>query len=204
MDKSEGFFWPSATTLRQDETVPAAYPALPSNLSAKATAIYLGEDSPTPATDALWQRIESYIAHRFTSRVVVWIVEGPGDWWPPLTKVVSINAVERWEPAEAGWVESELAPSPLGHQLSDGAHRITATVGEEPTPAVVTEAFRRLAEYSVEIGADSILTGHPSHSSHSLDLGNSVQENFERSPTWAARAMQLSGAADLLRPYRRG
>ena len=34
--------------------------------------------------DMIWQRIEAYIAHRWTERDVTWIVEGPGEWHPPL------------------------------------------------------------------------------------------------------------------------
>lgn len=63
-------------------------------------------------------------------------------------------------------------------------------------PEDVLEAFRRLAEYSTDKDA------HPSLTSRSVEIG-SLRESFERSPAWLARAMQYSGAADLLRPYRR-
>ena len=32
----------------------------------------------------VWQRIESYVAYRWTPRAVTWIVEGCGEWYPPL------------------------------------------------------------------------------------------------------------------------
>lgn len=148
----------------------------------------------------IWDRIEDYVAWRWTVRSVRWIVEGPGDWSPPL-RPTSVVLVERWT-GEA-WEEAIAPPSPFGGlQLDCGLYRVEAEVGGGPIPAGVQEAVRRLSLYT----SDSMkpgLTGRSGASSGSYRLGNSVTADFERSPEWIARALINSGAADLLRPYRR-
>jgi len=91
-----------AVTLKQVEAVPVTYPATPTGLTTGAAAL-----------DAamIWQRIEAYTLHRFSARAVVWTVEGPGDWVPPLTPA-TISTVEAWD-GEA-WVAASPAASPLG------------------------------------------------------------------------------------------
>ncbi len=54
-----------STTLKETEAIAAAYPATPAGLSTAAAAL---------DPDVIWQRIESYIAHRWTARSVVWTV----------------------------------------------------------------------------------------------------------------------------------
>ena len=181
-----------AVTLKQVEAVPATYPAV-TGLSVAAAAI---------APAMIWQRIESYIAYRWTARAVVWTVEGPGEWVPTLTPA-TITTVEVWE--SPAWVLAFPVASPLGGYdlASEGPYRVTGTVGAGTAPAGVLEAFRRLAEYSVEVTKDGMVSGHPSHTSHSTDIGDAIKESYTRSANWTARAMQLSGAADLLRAYRR-
>ncbi|WP_319826068.1 hypothetical protein [Thalassovita sp.] len=183
-----------AVTWTEAEALPASYPAV-SGLSAAAAALN---------EDALWQRIESYCRVRWTPREVVWTIEGDGDWNVPLWPA-TLNTVEVWE--NFAWVECSPYPSPSpwgGYEfLGEGPYRVTADVGGGDVPAAVTEAFRRLAEYSADLGENSMMSGHPAHKSHAVQLGESVQESFARDSTWAARALQLSGAADLLRPYRR-
>ena len=68
---------------------------------------------------------------------------------------------------------------------------------------MVTEAFRRLAEYSAEIGERGILQDKPGAHSYSSSVGGEVSESFRRDAAWAAKALHLGGAADLLREYRR-
>jgi hypothetical protein len=182
-----------ACTLKQVEAIPGSYPATPSGLSAAAAAL-------DPAM--IWQRIENYICHRFTARAVVWTVEGPGEWEPPLTPA-TVSAVDVWN--GTAWAEAFPAASPLGgYDLAcAGPYRIAANAGGGTVPAAVRGAYKRLAEYSAEIGDNSMMTGHPSHTSHSVQIGGDINENFDRPVTWAARAMINSGAGDLLRPYRR-
>lgn len=180
--------------LQQQEAPPEAYPDAPSGLSDEAAAV---------SADMLWQRIESYIAHRFTAREIVWTISGfaEDEWQAPIVPLVSHTA-QKWD--AGAWVSATLTAGPVGLCLpSDGTFKITAQVGGGDLPAAVSEAFRRLAEYSAEITDDNMMTGHPSHTTHSAKIGSAVDESFTRYATWAARALQLSGAADLLRPYRR-
>ncbi|WP_128910776.1 hypothetical protein [Tropicibacter alexandrii] len=175
-----------AETIKQTEALPASYPEIaPRWVSGQLT----GTDfEPDPAQ--LWQQIERHVAHRWTAREVVWIVEGEGDWRPPLTPA-TIATVEVWE--NQSWTETTPPPSPFGGYAlpSDGPYRITASVGSGTPPADVVEAFRRLHEYSRGI-VDSF-KNEPAFTGG--------EEGIPRA--WAAKALHLSGAADLLRNYRR-
>ncbi|MGC9420271.1 MAG: hypothetical protein ACP5EN_15015 [Rhodovulum sp.] len=173
-----------AVTIKQTEAAPASWPVV-LDLSTAAAALDSG---------ALWQRIEAYTAHRWTARDVVWIVEGPGEWEPPLTPA-TVSSVEIWD--GAAWIAATPDASWCGYDLTlEGPYRITASVGGGDVPAAVSEAFRRLAEYLAGSIAPAGVT------SYSMDLGQ-IKESMEISAAATARAMQNSGAADLLRPYRR-
>jgi hypothetical protein len=141
---------------------------------------------------AVWRRIESFISWRVAAREVIYTIEGPGAWRPRL-RPFEIDLVERWD--NSGWNTVELLPEPLGGvELGCGTFRITTSIGEAGTPpADILEAARRLASYQlgiVGLGAD---VGRKE-----INLG----ELRVASERWPARALQLSGAADLLRPYR--
>jgi len=179
--------------LKQFEETPEAYPTVPGGLSDGAAAL---------DGNMIWQRIEAYVAHRWTPREVVWTLQGNGgdDFVPKLTPMTSYSA-RFWGDQ---WKGLTLENGPLGVILPVcGIYQIIAQVGDGDVPAAVSEAFRRLAEYSAEIGVDSLIAGHPSHTSHDVSIDGALSESFKRSVTWTARSMQLSGAADLLRPYRR-
>ncbi|SFN85194.1 hypothetical protein SAMN05216224_11754, partial [Thioclava dalianensis] len=109
----------------------------------------------------------------------------------------TVSTVEQWQGDQ--WETCTPDPSPLGgYDLPTyGPYRITASVGSGDVPAAVSEAFRRLAEY---LGDTDDRAGL---SSYSVNMGGAIQESYQRNPAWTARAMQNSGAADLLRPYRR-
>ncbi|MGJ8586980.1 MAG: hypothetical protein ACSHXW_02405 [Yoonia sp.] len=180
-----------AETVKQAENVHAGngYPQAPSGLSEKAQTL---------DKDVLWARIEAYISHRFTVRPVVWLVEASaGDQWtPPLGPVVSWTAERWWDE----WTEVDLMQGPLGlHLPSNGTFRITAQVGIDDIPAPVAEAFRRLAEY---LAGGRSTVDEPGASDFSFKM-DQLEWSVQRNPAHIARAMQNSGAADLLRPYRR-
>ncbi len=174
----------TATTIRQVEAAPASYPTAPSGLSAAAAAL-----------DAamIWQRIESYIAYRFAEREVVWIVEGPGEWAPPLAPA-TVTATEVWE--GDAWASFTPTPSPLGGYVLPGcgAYRFTADVGGGAVPERVTEAVRRLAEYF----AGAAQSANPGLRQETVEGVGS----FDYDAGTIAKAMERSGAGDLLRPYR--
>lgn len=174
--------------IKQFEAVPVAYPDASAGLSTEAAAL---------DASMLWARIEAYTAYRFTVREVVWTLRGDSgdEFHPRLTPVVS-RVSHVW--ASGAWEAVTLQDGPLGICLPvDGIYRITAQVGAGDVPAPISESFRRLAEY--------LAPGehNPGASAFKMDLGPITVEEETRAPTWVARAMQLSGAADLLRPYRR-
>ncbi|WPZ21622.1 hypothetical protein T7987_15880 [Sulfitobacter faviae] len=173
--------------IKQFEEAPEAYPAAPSGLSARAAAL---------DANMIWARIEAYTAWRFTEREVIWTLIGDGgdQFNPRLTPVVSREG-HVWR--QEAWVPVSLLDGPLGIILPcDGTYKIMAQVGGGDVPAGVSEAFRRLAEYL----ADD--PGTAGASSTAVAIGP-IREELERNPNWVARAMQHSGAGDLLRPYRR-
>lgn len=176
-----------ATTIQQIEDGPETYPPVPEGLSAGAAALN---------SAAIWQRIESYVGLRWTERGVVWVVEGPGDWVPPLLPA-NVQHVEIWNDIQ--WDKVELSPTPLGgYRLpEEGPYRFEATVGGGDVPAGVTEAYRRLAEY---LAAEGSLPGGVTKSASVI---GDLRVEAERSANWIAKALINSGAADLLRRYRR-
>lgn len=170
--------------LKQIEAAPAAYLAVP-GLSTKAADLNHG---------AIWQRIENWIAYRWPVRAVTWIVQSDdgGFFCPPLADW-TITAVE-W--AGVTWEPITAERSVLGVELPAGVYRVIADVGSPAAPEAVLEAFRRLAEYLAE--ADCMPVGVTRVSEGVGQLNSSMS----RSQFYAARALQLSGAADLLRPWR--
>ncbi len=172
--------------IKQFEAVPVTYPDAPTGLSTAASAL---------DEDMIWARIEAFIAHRFSAREVVWTLQGNGgdQFHPRLTPVVS-RVAHFWGDQ---WEALTLLDGPLGVCLPfDGTYRITAQVGAGAVPAPVSEAFRRLAEYLAP-GEE-----HPGASGFKVGLAP-IDLEETRSAAWVAKAMQLSGAGDLLRPYRR-
>lgn len=166
-----------ATTIKQTEGAPESYPVLDPAVS-----------------DAVWQRIEAYIAHRYSSRSIEWIVEGCGEWHPPLAPA-TISTFEVWK-GEV-WESLTLPPSPMGgYCLPGGTYRFTGTVGGGDVPSAVEEAARRLSEYMAASIKSAGLT-------RERVTAGSVTVDKSRSASWAAQAMANSGAGDLLRQYRR-
>lgn len=174
--------------LAETESAPTTYPDPPSGLSTAATAL---------SAPMIWRRIETWIRHRWEPRTVVWRVRGPGEWEPRLSPA-TVTATKVWR--DGAWSDVTLEAAPGGYVLEDETYQITATVGStDDPPAPVLEAFRRLAEYLSE----STMTAAPSGVSSMKDVyadGTTVE--FNVSPSWRARAMHYSGAADLLREFR--
>ena len=170
-----------AVILSETEGQPSAWPSITG----------FDDDALKP----IWQRIESWIAYRWRSRSVAWVIEGPGDWTPRLTPF-TLTTAERWD--GSAWVAGELAAAPLGYVVPAGTFRVTGTVGDTATPPpAVIEAVSRLAKYLAD---DTYQIAGASSQSESVG-GVTVQH--DRSAQWLARALSYSGAGDLLRPWRR-
>ena len=175
-------------TFRQVEGIPASYPLI-EGLTMEAQGL---------DQSVFWQRIEAYTVWRFSPRSVVWTLSGEaGQQWQAPLAPVSDPVADTW--INDAWEVRDLLEGPYGLILPCcGTWRITATVGAGiDVPPAVSEAFRRLAEYTA---AES--PGVPGASSYSINLGQ-VSESISRHPAHMARALENSGAADLLRPYRR-
>lgn len=171
--------------LSVSEGEPTSYPALPATVSGDAV-----ENVPAAA---VWQRLEHWMSWRWNEREVVWVVQGPGEWVPPL-RPATVDSTEGWNPTTKAWESVTLEQGPIGYTLDDATYRITATVGDtEIPPANVLEAVVRLAEYMYLVQQDPT----PGHTRVS-----DGDYSFDRSANWVARALQYSGAADLLRGYR--
>ena len=169
--------------LRQMEDVPGDYPPWPAGAPIE------------PHRDVVWSRIENYIAYRWTTRQVKWIVQGPGEWVPPLAPIDLVVSIDIWN--GSGWQSTTPDAGYLGgYCLDDCTYRFVMDVGNGTPPETVREAYRRFAEYMAE---DMARAGASSRSVNIADL----TEAYTRPSNWMAKAMQLSGAADLLRPYRR-
>jgi hypothetical protein len=174
----------TAVTISITEGVPAAYPSVPAwDFPFETTIIWRGH---------IWRRLEDWTRHRLGSRTVTYIAEGPGDWQPPLAPS-TITTLEKW--TGTAWEAVTLDASPLGgYALESETYRFTGTVGVDPVPEPFALAFVRLAEYFRAISADLDAFG--------VSQASDGDYSYDRSPAWAARAMQLSGAADLLRGFR--
>lgn len=170
-----------AVTIRITEAQPASYPAV-TGVTGDALA-------------AAWQRVEAYIDHRFVARDVTMHVEGAGEWDSPLAPA-TFTKVEVWR--DNAWHELVVPAAPLGgYRLAEhGPYRFTGTVGAAPVPAAVAMAVKRIAEYQ---GAKM---GKPGARNERIGAG-SINLSHSRHEAWLARAIQNSGAGDLLRPYRR-
>ena len=171
--------------LSETEGDPAAWPAVVGHYPDRDTG-----DDPTVDPAVTWKRVESWIGWRWPARSVVWIVDGPGEFTPRL-QPFTLSTVEQWD-GEA-WVSASATPGPLGYVLADGVWRLTGTAGDDSdTPEAVLEAFRRLHEFS-----------HGVARSWWHETATYRSDDHQAVAAWAAKAIHLSGAADLLRPYRR-
>lgn len=168
--------------LEQYETV-TTYPTTPTGLSTAAAAI---------APAVIWDRLYSYIGHRWGTNLVSWRLQGCGEFIPRLTPY-TVEDVFYW--SNSGWVLTPLQAGPVGIELpAFNIWKIDATTGGGvmAVPAAVARAYVLLAEYMASTSKNP--AGVASLTSGQLSM------RFSRDH--AARALQQSGAADLLRPYR--
>ena len=82
-----------------------------------------------------------------------------------------------------------------GWMLPCGVVTVTATVGDEPVPAAVTEAVKRYAGFMASVA--QLPAGITRIGSGELSL------SYRQESISPGMAMVNSGAADLLRAYRR-
>lgn len=154
--------------------------------------------------EALWRRMETYAACRWGERPVEWIVHGCGLFVPPL-KPVTITAVSRFNDYGApghepgAWLPRTLKRTPFGVRLdSPGFYKIEGTAGlSAQPPADVLQAYTRLSEYLAGVKED----GHVGATTIS-DSVPGVSAMVRRPIQAMSRALEYSGAADILKAYR--
>ncbi len=173
------------TEITQFEGMPLAYPPV-----AGVTGDMLA---------VCWQRIEHYIARRWGVRNVVWTLTScGGDWRAPIGPVLGgeLDAF-RWQ--DGDWQPITLERRPHGFRLPPGHVQIDASVGRVSLdiPESVERAVQRLAAY---LEAETVMPAGAR--SYSANVGQ-LAESISADPAAMAKALQNSGAADLLRPYRR-
>ena len=172
------------------EGQPVAWPVL-NDMSDQAFYVPAG---------SYWGRIESWISRRWPERSAVFIVQGPG-LWRPCPEPFTVASVEEWR--DNAWTSLDMeqaAPlaSPVGFTLpGEALFRFTGTLGDDdlPVPAMVMEAARRLAEFYACSNLEGVGSIHARER-----LGD--YSTHGRPSTWQGRSLELSGAADLLRPWR--
>jgi hypothetical protein len=175
-----------ARTVEIQEGAPASRPAVIVALCGDAAAIL----------ERAWTRTEGWIAYRWGIRNATFIVEGAGEWTPPLAPFTLATA-EIWE--NDAWAPISLRPSALGGVILDGRgpYRLNGSLGSAAAPPeLVIEAVRRLARYFGETAGSRATDGALRSINEPEKLSVELQAN------WSARALQYSGAADLLRPWR--
>lgn len=170
--------------ITQFEAAPAEYPAVD------------GVTGDLLAT--CWQRIEHFISRRWGVRSVVWtLTSDGGEWKPPLGPLIAVSEAFRW--CDGAWQPCTIKRGPFGLLLPPGHIQIDASVGTVSLtlPASVEKAVERLASY---LEAESAVPAGAR--SYRATVGQ-LSESISADPAQAAKALQNSGAADLLRPYRR-
>ena len=191
------------------EFPPLAYPDVPH------AALAL-PDYGKPAA-WVWQRIEKYCNWRWTPREVQIEVDGCG--WISLpvrplrvTKLEYFDEMVSYRWSETSW--TEFTPASAARQRGGKIYspfnhtRITGIAGEDnPAPEAVIHAAVRLHTYLAH-GSEGfpLWATSRSHTAETNDgegVSSNRNESFQRPANYIAKAMQNSGAADLLRPYRR-
>lgn len=149
--------------------------------------------------ESVWRRIEQYIRWRWQSRPVQWTVHGTGLFVPAL-RPLEVVTVQRWSTLEGGeWRHVTPCCAPFGVELpGSGFFRVAGIAGDDtPTPDDVLEAYERLRDYIAgikdegHVGATTISDGVPG-----------VSQTVRRPAAAMARALEYSGAADILKAYR--
>jgi len=99
------------------------------------------------------------------------------------------------------WIDIEYDRDPFGVFNFDREYssiNLVLKIGFDEAQEDVREAFFRLCRFW---GADNRAPAGVSR--YSLSLGSELQESFTRPVEYNSRAITISGAADLLRPYKR-
>ena len=159
--------------------ISVTYPEPPDGLSDDAAAI-------EPAV--IWDRLEAFCNYRWSETVMEFVVapDHPVMWTQPY--LPSVVDLVNGEPAE---------PDEFGAVRINGRSKVRATIGGAAPSETVLAAYRRLAEYFAV--RDEMPAGAQRYA---VSIGD-ISETISKRPDHMARAMHNSGAADLLRKFRK-
>ncbi|WP_415184398.1 hypothetical protein [Phaeovulum sp.] len=144
-------------------------------------------DVSVSVPESIWKRMESYVACRWSTAEIEYIVSAPCaiDWRPPAYPWI-INSVDG-DPAEVNdFGEVTLQP---------GRHRVVCTIGGQVVTAGVEEAYRRLAAYYADPDT------RKGYSRYSVNLAGDISESWSRRA--GTDGLAATGAAELLKKYRK-
>lgn len=155
------------------------YPPAPDGLSDDAAAI-------EPAV--IWDRLETWCNFRWSEAETEFTVNPPHavQWVPP------------FGPFVVDLVNGEAATTDqFGAVTIRDRSKLRCTIGGATPSETVLAAYRRLAEYFA--ATDTAPAGVQRYA---VNIGD-ISETYSRRSDHLARAMQNSGAADLLRKFRK-
>lgn len=165
--------------IESETEISVTYPDKPSGLSDDAAAI---------DEAVIWDRLEAFTNFRWSETVVEFVVNPDHEiqWKPP------------YVPFVVDLVDGEAAtPDQFGAVTIRNRSKVRCTIGGADVSETVKTAYRRLAEYFAV--RDDMPAGAQRYA---VSIGD-ISETISKRSDHLARAMQNSGAADLLRKYRK-
>jgi len=187
---------PHLTDYLWEEEIPDSYPEVP------LTALAAPDFGPPAAW--VWARIEAYCSWRWTPRVARLEVYNHSGWIRMPVRPFRVTKLEICNSSGQFWEWTELdiscAPQRGWNIYAPGLNTcIRGIAGENnPAPGAVIHAAVRLHTYLAHQPESFPLWA--TSKSHAQGDSN---DGFQRPANYIAKAMQHSGAADLLRTYRR-
>ena len=165
--------------IESETEISVEYPAKPSGLSTDAEAIDAA---------VIWDRLEAFTNYRWSTTEIEFVVNPDHEiqWKPPYVPfgILEVNG----EPAD---------PDTFGAVTLRNRSKVLVTIGGATPSPTVNKAYRRLAEYFAV--RDDMPAGAQRYS---VNIGD-ISETISKRSDHMARAMQNSGAADLLRKYKK-
>ena len=162
--------------IERETEISVTYPAAPAGAPAGI------------ANEVIWDRLEAFCNYRWSETVVEFVVNPPCEieWQPP------------YEPFTVDLVNGEAAsPDDFEAVTLTERCKVRCTIGGADPSETVMAAYLRLAEYMA--ATDDAPNGA---SRYSIDIGD-ISESWSRKADHMGRAIHNSGAADLLRKFRK-
>ena len=176
-------------TLPIDEGRPEAWPAI-------VTTPWVPGNGFDP--EAVWLRIECWIAYRWGERPCTFVVEGGcGSWRPPLVPF-AVETIETWTAAHG---RRSRSAAPARRRRASARRWPIGSAARSARPTRRPRACSRLlVAWPITPPIRKHILARRFADQQTDRDGASIA--IDRAPNWTARVLANSGAADLLRPYR--